>query len=111
LWSIDRRFDGLRIAIQQGDQLVANLDRGTRVMVSGDSCLKDLSAGTIAAGGTWTSWTATYALDDRAGHITVTAVPNNEGSDAVLGWAVTVDVEAPPAGLDLHWLERMELIR
>jgi Zn-dependent peptidase ImmA (M78 family) len=111
LWSIDRRFDGSQILIQQGDELVTNLEAGTRVVVSGDSCLEQVAIGTTSAGSTWTSWTATDALDDRAGHLTIAAVPNPEKPGAAACWTVAIVVEAPPAGLDPHWLTRMELTR
>ena len=111
LWIIDRRFDCSRVRIQHGDRLVATLDRGMRVVVSGDSCLEHLASGITSASGTWTSWTATDSLGDRDGQVAVAAVPDLELPDAAPGWGVTVVVEAPPAGLDQHWLMRMELTR
>lgn len=109
LWTIDQRFNGSRVRLQHGDQLVAITNRTEDLAVTGDACLAELTPVAGAEGITWRSWLATDALQQVDGIATITALHKHvRASLASPTWTVSVVVEAPPLGLDRAGLEPME---
>jgi hypothetical protein len=125
IWTVDQRFAGAKLDLQQGDQLVVWHPAQAALSVSGAECLGEPTAGTSGQlsrdpgkpspgkpgkpGDTgdvtaWTTWTATAWPDrgDRTATVTIDTLPGGQL------WSVDVTVHAQPAGLDTHWLERME---
>lgn len=116
VWPVDGRFDGSRVTLQPGDQLVATAGPGQDLVVAGDACLTEFAPsaespeltspeGTSSQGGaTRRSWLVTpppVAADQAAtaslATITAVGVP---GEAEATSWTVSVLVAAPLLGLD-----------
>jgi hypothetical protein len=109
IWSVDHRFNHSKISIQQGDQLIVSFADNEHLVVSGESCLVELPGST----GTSRVWLATDALGGRDAIAAIAAASSDAGTaeSTETIWTVAVVVEAPPAGLDKNWVERMGLSR
>jgi len=109
LWTIDQRFNGSRVRLQHGDQLVAVANRNEDLAVTGDACLAELTPVSGADGITWRSWLATDALQQVDGIVTITAFHKRVSTSLASPlWRVSVVVQAPPLGLSRIGLQPME---